>query len=561
VIETKTNETFRKIVLTAPETDFTDFYNNPIWPFFFYSTSQYAFGGFPNRVMSKAPMEVFPDGQAKLAPYGLRKMEAALFESGFNEKDIVTVHPRFLENFIGPETKVIGISAMNTNGLTYCDQTFTALVGFGTDSYNSLMFRKLMFNKHVHSSGAKIILGGAGAWQVQGKYCHDYFGIDSVVLGEGEIAFPQLVRDALDGKPLPPVVNGTPIRDAAGIPCIQNGSVYGIVEISRGCGRNCQFCSPTKRLRRDIPLSTIAKEIEINFRTREFDPDAVGGKTVFTPMGPKRLADLRKQQEHMIFLTTEDILLYQCHSPKFLPNTDAILGLVNMMVDMGVETFQPAHIALAGAASSPDTIAKMTEALSRTTKQGNSIVRGFVNYGKHKYIGVETGMETGSPRMIQKFMRGKCLPFTPEDWPDVVVQAFGVLNDNYWFPFTSLMIGMPEETDDDAVKTLELLDRVKNAKTFFAPMLFTALGDCVLRKNRSANLNNLSDTQKEIFVECWRHNAALFIGKVPPVILQFIRPCFGGAIYNLYYRWRHDRKFFKRFFNVLAFEKIMPITE
>jgi len=263
----------------------------------------------------------------------------------------------------------------------------------------------------------------------------------------------------------------------------------------------------------------------------------------------------------MIFLATEDILLYQCHSPKFLPNTDAILQLVNMMVDMGVETFQPAHIALAGAASSPETIVKMTEALTRTTKQGNSLVRGFVHYGKHKYIGVETGMETGSPRIIQKYMRGKCLPFTPEEWSDVVVQAFGILNDNYWFPFSSLMIGMPDETDDDAIKTLELIDRLKTAKTFFAPMLFTALGDCVLRKNRSANLSALSDTQRQIFIECWRHNVALFIDKVPPAVLHFVIPYFSGMIYSLYYRWRKDHKFFKKFFTRMALEKIPPILD
>lgn len=549
----------RKIVLTAPETDFTDFYNNPIWPFFFFSVSQYAFGGFMKSFIKRAPLEILPDGQAKLAPYGLRKMEATLLESGFDENDVVTVHPRFLKNFIGPNTKVIGISAMNTNGLTYCDQTFTALVGFGSDSYNSYKFRKLMYDKHLHDSGAKIILGGAGAWQVKGNYCHEHFGIDTVVLGEGEIVFPQLVHNALDGKPLPPVVNGIPIKDPSSIPCIRNGSVYGIVEISRGCGRNCQFCSPTKRLRRDLPLSTIAKEIEVNFRARKYNSNDVSPKTLFTPTGSKRVDVLRKQQEHMIFLTTEDILLYQCRSPKFLPNTDAILKLINMMVEMGVETFQPAHIALAGAASSPDTIVKITEALIWTDKQGHSNVRGFMKYGKKKYIGVETGMETGSPRIIQKFMRGKCLPFTPEEWPDVVVQAFGILNDNYWFPFTSLMIGMPEETDDDAIKTLELLDRLKDARTFFAPMLFTALGDCVLRKNRSANLKALSDTQKDIFIECWKHNIGLFVERIPPFVLHGLFPCFSSAAYNMYYRWRSDHKFFKNFITRMNYQPIHPI--
>ncbi|NMC03573.1 MAG: hypothetical protein GYA24_00100, partial [Candidatus Lokiarchaeota archaeon] len=252
------------IVLTAPDTDFTDFYNNPIWPFFFFSVSKYAFGGLFTRFMKNKMDEVLPDGQARLAPYGLRKMEAALVESGIDGNDIVTVHPRYLKRYTGPRTRVVGISAMNTNGLTYCDQTFTALMGFGSDSYNSYRFRTLMLDKHVHPPNARVILGGAGAWQVRNKYCHDRFGIDTVVLGEGEVVFPRLVHDALQGKPLPAVVNGEALADAAIIPCIRRASIYGIVEISRGCGRACQFCSPTKRLRRDIPLSTIEKEVRIN---------------------------------------------------------------------------------------------------------------------------------------------------------------------------------------------------------------------------------------------------------------------------------------------------------
>jgi len=58
------------------------------------------------------------------------------------------------------KTKVIGITAMNTNGLTYCDQTFTALIGFGSDSYNSYKFRSLMFDKTLRNTTAPKILAG-----------------------------------------------------------------------------------------------------------------------------------------------------------------------------------------------------------------------------------------------------------------------------------------------------------------------------------------------------------------------------------------------------------------
>jgi len=62
---------------------------------------------------------------------------------------------------------------------------------------------------------------------------------------------------------------------------------------------------------------------------------------------------LDRQQERMIFIATEDIMLYQCRDPGFMPNTEAILKLVKLFVDLGVESFQPSHISLAAVAASP----------------------------------------------------------------------------------------------------------------------------------------------------------------------------------------------------------------
>ena len=541
----------KKIVLTAPDTDFTDFYNNPILPFFFFSISRYSYGGLLNLFMKGGKQEVYSDGTAKLAPYGLRKIEASLLESGFDEDDIVIIHPRSLKKFIGKNTKAIGISAMNTNGLTYCDQTFTALIGFGTDSYNSYKFRDLMFNRAIRKSNAKIILGGAGAWQVKGDYSRSYFGIDSVVMGEGELVSPSLFKDAVEGKTLPAIVEGKPI-DENEIPCIRNGAIYGTVEISRGCGRNCQFCTPTKRKRRDIPLSRIRDEIMVNMETRKYDPDKSRGGKVITPTSVQDPDEMDKKQEKFIFVATEDLLIYGCRDPKFMPNTEAILDLIQVFVDCGVDTFQPAHISLAASAASPNTVERVSEALSYFDDQGEKQIRGIMNFmGKKRYIGVETGLETGSSRIIEKYMRGKCLPFEPKDWHDVVIDAMGVLNDNYWFPYASLMIGMPDETDDDALKTLELLDDLKFAKVFYAPMFFTSLGDTILRNKRSANMKILSDLQKEIFLKCWGHTIKVFEPQLRSGIQKHLLKFVGGFWYNTYYRWREEKDFFKRLvFNV-----------
>jgi radical SAM superfamily enzyme YgiQ (UPF0313 family) len=59
---------------------------------------------------------------------------------------------------------------------------------------------------------------------------------------------------------------------------------------------------------------------------------------------------------------------------------------------------------------------------------------------KETWVGPQIGLETGSPRLIEKYMIGKPKPFSPKDWPEVVVQASQILNDNYWYPCTTLSV-------------------------------------------------------------------------------------------------------------------------
>ena len=68
--------------------------------------------------------------------------------------------------------------------------------------------------------------------------------------------------------------------------------------------------------------------------------------------------------------------------------------------------------------------------------------------GKRKFRTFgESGIETGSPRLIKKYMRGKPLPYTPEQWPEVVMDAWGILNDNNFMTLSTFMIGLPDETE------------------------------------------------------------------------------------------------------------------
>jgi len=236
-----------KIVLTASATEMSDFYNNQFFAFI---------GGFSKgpiplwlpRKQLYPPVESKYDGIAKYAPYGLRKVEAVLLENGFDESDIAVVHPYNLNAFIGSNTKVVGISTMDPLGMGYVSKTYSSLIG-GGEPMNSIEFRNLIRHKSFPRYKPKIVVGGAGAWQLEYKNLMESYGIDSVVIGESETIVAELFTKAAKGESLPPVVHCSTNPAYEEIPSIKHASIHGCVEISRGCGRNCQFCTPTTQER------------------------------------------------------------------------------------------------------------------------------------------------------------------------------------------------------------------------------------------------------------------------------------------------------------------------
>jgi len=253
-----------KIVLTASATEMSDFYNNQFLAF----AGGFSKGPIPLWLPRKQlypPVESNYDKTAKYAPYGLRKVEAALLRNGFDRLDIAVVHPYYLKAFIGSNTKVVGISTMDPLGTGYVSKTYSSLIG-GGDPMNSIEFRNLMRQKSFQIYKPKIIVGGAGAWQLERKNLVESFGIDCVVIGEGETIVAELFTKATNGESIPQVVhcNINPVPEE--IPTIRHASIHGCVEISRGCGRNCQFCTPTTQTRRNIPLDKIMKEVKVNVK-------------------------------------------------------------------------------------------------------------------------------------------------------------------------------------------------------------------------------------------------------------------------------------------------------
>ncbi|MEM1578056.1 MAG: radical SAM protein [Archaeoglobaceae archaeon] len=409
------------------------------------------------------------NGRAIFAPYGTRKIEAALLSHGFSEKDVAVVPPEKIEKFLD-DAKIVGITTNDPLGLGPASTTFSGKTGFVKEEpYNFFCFKELL--RKIRGR-AKIVVGGAGAWQLENEKVMEELGIDVVVIGEGEKIVPQLFERILNGENLRGIFYGDPV-EVAEMPLIRNPTIGGIVEIARGCGRGCRFCQPTLQRLRSRPLEHILEETKIN-----------------APYG-------------FVTLHAEDVLRYKADGIKV--NEKAVIELfseVSKLCKVGIS-----HFALSSVASAENVVQEISQILGIPNKS-------------QRWLAGQTGIETGSERLIKELMPGKTRPFKPEDWSDVVEQAFGICSDNHWIPCATLILGLPGEKEEDSMRTVELIERLKNYKSLIVPLFFVPIGK--LRDQQLFTAEKLEQHHWEVIKKCWEHDvrwirelARDYLAKIP----------------------------------------------
>ena len=382
-------------------------------------------------------------GRPVEAPYGLRKVEAALIEAGFKA---AIIDPDHLDKY-ADTAKILMIGHHDYFAYGPPSSEWWSLTG--VEPVNRRSFIRLMNSPAVRkmkSRGVKLIVGGPAAWQwLYELELMEKWGVDTIVDGEGEKVVVDLAEKALRGEELPKYVyvgvDNAPSVDE--IPLIKGASVNGLVEIMRGCPRGCKFCSVTLRPLRFIPLNKILAEVEVNIRA------GVKG----------------------VILHSEDVLLY--HADGIKPRPDPIIRLhEEVLKKTGPKgSFAWAHASLAAI--------KYAE---ENYKLISKLMHEYVLNEHRRLLGVEVGIETGSVNLARKIMVAKSAPYPPERWPDVVEDAFRIMHENLIIPAATVILGLPEETAEDVMKTIELIDRLKPYRSIIVPMFFVPMG--ALKKNK-----------------------------------------------------------------------------
>ena len=369
--------------------------------------------------------------RALQAPLGLRRVESALARAGFQQAEVAIVDPASLKRAIGPGTRIIGISSGDPLGLGMNSTTMSAILG--GEIYTGRWFRRLAESiRRLRRSapGAKVVLGGAGAWQLAGnRRAQEKLGIDHVISGycEGNVA--DVFARILDGEELPGALAGERVAAAEKIPPILGPTLMGGVEISRGCGIGCAFCTLAREPMEHLPMDSILADAQTNLAAGVTD----------------------------IVLVTEDVFRYGTRGTRARP-----AALVELLVRLrslpATRLIQTDHANLSSAAQFSD------EELA-------AVRRAIVGNGRHEFVWLNLGVETASGALLAaNGGLAKMAGVEPEAWDEFCEHQARRLIRLGYFPLISILFGLPGETPADVERTLRWVQRLAGERLAVFPL-------------------------------------------------------------------------------------------
>src|SRR2546427_5926190 len=424
-----------RIVLTAPLTEIIDHAG------YFIQMSMASLPMWLEGILNKKypkwrNVEYNGDGSARYMPAGVRVLEASLLRH-YPADDIACCYPADLEKFIGPDTRIVAVSTHNPLGVTFAAGVYTSIFGSSKQPINSHYAMELFdaIKSNPHRKGFKVIVGGSGGWQVTQTNSWDRLSVDCVVEGRSESAdVKKLFDKALAGEDLPKQMEVAHPKDRNEILFPDKRTTFGVVEMTTGCGRRCQFCVPDLNPQIDMPKDKMMEAVRANVR------------------------DGNKQ----ISLATEDMFIWgQVHTdiPFYFPNREALLDLYSAIVNTpGVEQHVLSHATIAPSVVDPVLIKELSAMLLDKSPIHLPMLS---THPQHKALVPLIGLETGSVRMAKQIMPSKGVPFPIEEWPSVVVRGLEVMNKNNSITAMTRIIVNPGETDEETEATSKLIYQVR----------------------------------------------------------------------------------------------------
>ena len=263
-----------------------------------------------------------------------------------------------------------------------------------------------------HKPGTPIVVGGPHPSIASEEFEND-MRVDHIHLGEGEVTFPKLVEDLAAGKPRERIVQGIqsnledlPFADRdlfggpeeAFVPYLKEPFVTTIA--GRGCLYNCNYCQPAERL--------------------------IFGKGV-----------RRRSVSHVIRELHE--LESKYHFNSMMIHDDCLTEDPEWVMNFCLEYSKPPLAKPFVAQSRADLICK-----------NEPMIKAMKRAGLALFI---IGFESGSNRMLKFLRKGATREHN--------LRAAEICHKHKIKIWTNYMLGLPTETKEEQLETLDMLKRIK----------------------------------------------------------------------------------------------------
>jgi radical SAM superfamily enzyme YgiQ (UPF0313 family) len=404
-------------------------------------------------------------GRAKTVPLGLRRVESALLKyTSLGKDDIVCTTPEKLSGLLGPWVKIVGFSSSDPLGMGMSNTTTTNF--WNGELYTKYWTRKTMEQIAAVKAkyGFKLIVGGAGAWQWNAHpNKRPAVDIDLVFDGYFESSGPELFMEILDGR----MPDNAPVNTDVGADRIQPitaASTLGVVELSRGCGRGCKFCTMAKKPMKHLPVDTILSDLQIN----------VSGGCRSVVSG------------------SEDFFRYGSKDTK--PDFDKLYDLLTKAKQVrGLSFMQLDH-------------ANITSVLQLTDEQLREIRRLLSWEQPTNYLWLNMGIESANGKLVSQHSPGKIAPFRPEDWGQMVRNAADKMIRNGFFPVFSVILGLPGETGSDVEDTIKLVTELGNKGSVIFPIFYEPVTGEEIKNRTGFTLDKMRAEHLALYRRCYENN-------------------------------------------------------